>query len=48
MTLTEQGEKLKDDALEIPMKVVQCVKLQPEKAKLLYQLLYKVLNGMNE
>lgn len=48
VTLTEQGEKLKDEAYEIPMKVGQCVKLQPEEAKLLYQLLYKVLNGMSE
>lgn len=48
VTLTESGEKLKDDALEIPIKVSQCVKLQPDEAKLLYQLLYKVLNGMSE
>lgn len=48
VTLTEQGERLKDEAYEIPMKVGQCVKLKPEEAKLLYQLLYKVLNGMSQ
>lgn len=46
--LTEEGEKLKERAVAIPMKIGKCVKLTNEEALTLYQLLYKVLEGMND
>ena len=42
--LTESGEQLKERAVEVPAKVVGCVGLEPDEAKQLYGLLYKVLN----
>lgn len=46
VTLTEKGEKLKLDAIEIPAKIGACIQLSPEDAKTLYRLLYKVLDQM--
>lgn len=45
LTITEEGEKLKDRAVEIPAKMGQCVRLKPEEAAQLYQLLYKILGN---
>lgn len=47
VTLTARGEELKDRAVTIPGKVGQCVKLQPEEAQTLYQLLYKILQEIS-
>lgn len=41
--ITESGEKLKENATEIPLKVAGCVGLEVEEAKGLYKLLYKIL-----
>lgn len=43
VTITDQGEQLKSKALEIPLKMKECIPISPEEAQLLYQLLYKVL-----
>ena len=45
LTITEEGEKLKDRAVEIPAKMGDCVRLEPEDAVQLYQLLYKILGN---
>jgi DNA-binding MarR family transcriptional regulator len=45
--LTDQGEKLKEQAVQIPEKIVQCVPLEAGEAKQLYQLLYKILGSSN-
>ena len=45
ITLTEKGRQLQLDAKDIPLKVGSCVKLSPEKAKQLYDLLYELLNN---
>jgi len=42
--LTEQGEQLKERAVEIPEKIMDCVPLSREDAATLYRLLYKTLN----
>ena len=42
--LTDNGEALKDRAVEVPAKVAGCIGLAPEEAMQLYGLLYKVLN----
>ena len=41
--LTEKGKDLKDKALSIPQNVGKCINLSPAEAKMLYDLLYKVL-----
>ena len=41
--ITEQGERLKERALQIPPKIGACINLTPEEASELYTLLYKVL-----
>lgn len=41
--LTKTGEQLKEQAISIPSEMAQCIKLEPEEAKLLYGLLYKIL-----
>lgn len=42
--LTENGEKLKEIAADIPQKIADCVGLEPTEAMQLYSLLYKILN----
>ena len=46
VSITEKGEKLKDEALEVPIKMFQCVHLEPNEAKELYRLLHKLLDNM--
>ena len=41
--LTEQGEALKESAVEVPAKVAGCVKLEADEAAKLYEILYKIL-----
>lgn len=45
VTITEDGEKLKEQAVEVPGKIGGCVNLAPEEAQQLYELLYKVLGS---
>ena len=45
ITLTEKGRQLQLDAKDIPLKVGSCIRLSPEKAKQLYDLLYELLNN---
>ncbi len=41
--LTEQGEALKESAVEVPAKVAGCVGLEADEAIKLYEILYKIL-----
>ena len=43
ITLTEAGRALQEKAKDIPRRVAACVELPPERAKLLYELLYELL-----
>lgn len=43
VTLTEEGEKLRDRALSVPGKIATCVRLNKEEAETLYRLLYKLI-----
>ena len=43
VTLTEQGEALKEKAISVPYEMASCVRLDPDEAKELYRLLYKLL-----
>ncbi len=44
ISITEEGLKLKDKAVNVPPSVAQTVHLSDEEAKLLYDILYKYLN----
>ncbi len=46
--ITEEGERLKEEAKSVPEKVAGCVKLEPDEAMRLYELLYKVLGAIKE
>jgi len=41
--LTEAGAQLRERALDIPGKMLRCCRLNPDEAKELYRLLYKLL-----
>ena len=43
ISLTDEGEALKERAVEVPVKLAQCVRLTPEEAGELYRLLHKLL-----
>lgn len=47
VTITPEGEALREKAVEIPGKMSQCVALEPEEATTLYQILYKLLGRMS-
>ena len=44
VTITEKGEALKDEAIEIPYKMLRCVHLTKEEGQELYRLLHKLLD----
>lgn len=46
VTLTEQGRDLQEQAADIPMQVGNCISMDPEDAKTLYGLLYKLMDQM--
>ena len=48
VTITDKGEKLKDKAVNIPLKLASCINLSAEEAKMLYSLLYKILDKSKE
>lgn len=41
--LTDEGRALREKALSVPMQAGSCIRLEPEEAAALYQLLYKIL-----
>ena len=43
VTITEEGEALKEKAVEIPAKLGSCINLSPEDAVKLYEILQKIL-----
>ncbi len=48
VTLTEEGKALQEKAKDVPEKVAGCIKLPPEKAKMLYSLLYELLDNRKQ
>jgi len=48
VAITDDGEALKERALDIPAHLARCVKLNAEEAGTLYRLLYKVLEDLND
>lgn len=45
ITLTQQGKDLQQQLKDVPAKAAGCVDLPPEKAKMLYTLLYELLSS---
>lgn len=43
VAITDEGEKLKEKAVEIPLQIVGCTNLTAEEGKMLYGILYKML-----
>lgn len=48
VSITDEGEKLKEKAADIPGKISQCVNLSEEEAIQLYKLLYKTLGDLSQ
>ena len=48
ITLTAAGESLRDQALRVPAEIGSCVRLEPERARELYTLLYELLENIEE
>ena len=48
VTLTEQGEALKEKASSVPEKLGSCIALEPQKAQALYALLYELLGKLTQ
>ena len=45
ITLTDKGRALQEQAKEIPLRIAGCMDLSPEKAQMLYTLLYEFLEN---
>lgn len=43
ITITDEGEKLKEKAVSVPEQMAKCNSLSPEESMTLYQILYKLL-----
>lgn len=48
VSITQEGEALKEKAVEIPYKMAGCVKLDARDAKELYEILHKLLRVFEE
>lgn len=48
VSITDAGEKLKEEAVNVPQKIVGCMSLEAEEAMQLYRILYKILGQVEE
>lgn len=48
VTITDEGEALKDKAVEIPLQIASCTNLTAEEGMQLYAILYKILGKTGE
>ena len=48
VTITDAGTALREKALTVPQRLAACVDLDPEKAQLLYGILYELLGKLTE
>lgn len=48
ITITDAGMALREKALTVPQRLAACVDLEPEKAQLLYGILYELLGKLGE
>lgn len=47
VSITKEGEKLKEQAVGIPAELSACVNMEPQEAQQLYRLLYQLLEGLS-
>ena len=47
VSITQEGESLKEQAVKIPESLGACVNVEPQEAQQLYSLLYKLLDGLS-
>lgn len=47
ITVTDKGLVLRDKALSVPQSMGSCISISSEEAELLYKVLYKILNNLN-
>ena len=47
VTITSEGESLRERAAEVPQQMMQCASLESDEAVQLYTLLYKLINRMS-
>lgn len=45
VTITKDGEALRERAVSVPGEIAKCSRLDPEEAKTLYRILYKMLGN---
>ena len=48
ISITDKGLKLRDKALGVPKSIGSCIQLSPDEAALLYKVLYKILNNLDD
>ncbi|MBQ7880152.1 MAG: MarR family transcriptional regulator [Clostridia bacterium] len=48
VTITDVGEKLKEKAVNVPLRIAECTNLTAEEGKALYGILYKMLGEKQE
>ncbi|MCM1047185.1 MAG: MarR family transcriptional regulator [Clostridiales bacterium] len=47
VSITKEGEALKEQAVSVPAELSACVNMEPQEAQQLYQLLYKLLGRLS-
>lgn len=47
ITVTDKGLDLRDQAVSVPQSMGSCISISSEEAELLYKVLYKILNNLN-
>ena len=48
VTITDVGEQLKEKALNVPVEMAKCSRIEPEEAMMLYSILYKMLGKVED
>ncbi len=48
VTITADGETLREKALTVPERLAACVDLEPEKARMLYDILYALMGKLRK
>ena len=48
VTITDKGEALKVKAVHIPERLGRCIELDPQKAKMIYNVLYEIIGKLTK
>ena len=48
VTITDKGEALKEKAVHIPERLGSCIELDPQKAKMIYDILYDIIGKLTK